>query len=417
MHPRSFYWVLPYGACFLACAGVDLLYFPHATVFPDEQRILASAIRLAASGQFWVGSDRAWEMPGAALFFAPVVRLFGPHAAVIPIRLLQAILVVIQCGLIATIARRVFGDRSVALVASWIAALYPFLIFYQGLLLSETLFNTLLLGGIAALYWWRERGLKIDSALVVASLCFALATLTKATLTFLPPLLLAATAWLAGAGLRRTFATLLAAACLYTAFMSPWWIRNAMLLHSFVPFTTSSALNLYVGNNSHNPNAGIDWATDVEPEFFAKTNSLQDELARQRVFSRAAVNYIKAKPATFASAAIKKFIRFWNIIPNAAEFRTSFYSIVSAASFGPVLAFALICAICRRQQWRLLAPFYLIISYFTFVHIIAIASIRYRFPVESILIILAADPIAATITYFRRVHAWTEKVTDDAIRS
>jgi hypothetical protein len=402
MHSRSFYWVLPYGTCFLACVVVDLFYFPHTTVFPDEQRILASAVRLAASGQFWVGSDRAWEMPGAALFFAPVVRLFGPHAAVIPIRLLQAILVTVQCGLIATIARRVFRDRGAALVASWLAALYPFLIFYQGLLLSETLFNTLLLAGITALYWWRERGLKIDSALVVASLCFALATLTKATLTFLPPLLLAATAWLAGAGLRRTFATLLTAACLYAAFMSPWWIRNAMLLHSFVPFTTSSPLNLYVGNNSHNPNAGIDWANDVEPAFFAKTNSIPDELKRQRVFKEAAVSYIKNNPTTFLRAAAKKFVRFWSIVPNAVEYRTSLYSAITALSFGTILTLALICAASWWQHWRVLAPLYLVFGYFTFVHIVTIASLRYRFPIEPLLIVLAAEPTTALITYFRQ---------------
>ena len=402
MHPRSFYRVLPYLACFLACATVDLFYFPHATVFPDEQRILASAIRLASSGEFWVGADRAWEMPGAALFFAPAVWLFGPHAAVIPIRLAQAVLLVVQCALVAFIARRIFGKHSVAFLASCIAALYPFLIFYQGLLLSETLFNTLLLAGVAALYWSRERGLRVDSALVIASLCFALATLTKATLTILPPLLLAATAWTAGANLRRTVTILLTTSCLYAAFMSPWWIRNAVVLHAFVPFTTSSAHNLYLGNNPYNPNAGIDWSRDVDPAVVAKITALPDELARQQAFNKAALDYIKENPEIFVRAAAKKFARFWNTVPNAAEFRTGLYSIISAASFGPVLALALVCAVRSRRQWRVLAPLYLIIGYFTFVHVVTIASLRYRLPVEPLLIILAAEPFVACIDAIRQ---------------
>jgi len=409
MQPKSFYRVLPYVVCFLACAAVDLFYFPHSTVFPDEQRILGSAIRLAASGEFWIGSDRAWEMPGAALFFAPFVKLFGPTGAIIPIRIAQAILVTAQCGLVGFIAGRLFRNREAGFIAACIAAFYPFILFYQGLLLGETLFSTFLLAGMAALVWWRDRGFRIDIALVIASLCFALATLTKATLTVLPPLLLTATAFLAGAGLRRTIATLVAACCLYAVFMSPWWIRNAELLRAFVPFTTSSASNLYLGNNANNPEAGIDWATDADHEFTDKTNSIPDELERQRVFKEAAVNYIKTDPANFLRLAFKKFKRFWNIVPNAAEYRTGLYATISALSFGPILAFALICAVIRWRQWRLLAPLYLVIGYFTVVHIVTIASLRYRFPVEPLLIVLAAEPIAALIAYFRRDSARQKK--------
>lgn len=401
MTPRLSYRVLPYIACLLACVLVDLFYFPRTTVFPDEQRFLASAVRLAASGEFWVGSNRAWEMPGTALFFAPAVWLFGPQAAILPIRFAQAVLVVVQCGLIAFIARRLFADRLAGFVAACMAALYPFFLFYQGLLLSETLFNTWLIAGVAALIWWRERGLRIDGALVVACLCFAAATMTKATLTILPPLLLAVSAWIAGANWRRALVILLAASCLYAAFMSPWWIRNAALLGSFVPFTTSSASNLYLGNNPHNRDAGIDWSSDVEPDLVARIEALPDELARQRAYSHAARDYIKDNPAAFLQAAAKKFVRFWNIVPNAAEFRSGLYSLVSALSFGPVLVLALICALRRRQQWRALAPLYLGIGYFTFVHVVTIASLRYRLPLEPLLIVLAAEPIAALIEALR----------------
>jgi hypothetical protein len=401
MMPRLSYRILPYAACFLACAIIDLFYFPVATVFPDEQRFLASAARLAASGEFWVGSDRAWEMPGTALFFAPAVWALGAHGAVVAIRIAQACLVVIQCGLIASAARRMFGNGTTAFVASCLAAFYPFFWFYQGLLLSETLFNTLLVAGVAALLWWRDRGLRIDVALVIACLCLAAATLTKATLTVLPPLLLAATAWLAGAGWRRTAIILAAASCLYAGFMSPWWIRNEALLHAFVPFTTSSGMNLYLGNNRNNTVAGIDWGHDVEPDVVAKFNAMP-ELSRQRAYNKAALDYIKQNPEAFVDAAVKRFIRFWNIVPNASEFRGAPYAITSIASFGSILVLALICAARRWREWRVLAPLYLIIAYFTIVHVVTIASLRYRFPIEPLLIIMAAEPLADLIEAARR---------------
>ncbi len=405
MKSRFFYHFLPYLACLLACSAVNLFYFPSTTVFPDEQRILASAVRLAATGEFWVWGDRAWEMPGTALFYTPAVWLFGPQAAILPIRFAQSVLLLIQCGLVALITRRLFRNGQAPYIAASVTALYPFFIFYQGLLLSETLFDTLLLASIAALFWWRDRGFRIDAALVVVSLCFALATLTKATLTILPPLLIAATAWTAGATIRRSLAILAAAACLYAALLSPWWIRNATLLHTFIPFTTSSAQNLYLGNNPHNLTAGASWATDVDYAFTQKLLALPDEIERQRIFGKLAVDYIKQEPAAFAIAAGRKFLRFWNIVPNADDFKAGLYALISAVSFGPVLMLALLCVGRRWRQWRALSPLYLIIGYFTLLHIVTIASLRYRLPLEPLLIVLAAEPLAAIVAFVRQRYA------------
>ena len=58
-----------------------------------------------------------------------------------------------------------------------------------------------------------------------------LALMTKATLTILPPLLV----WMRG-GLKAGIVAIF----LYAALLSPWIVRNAMLLHAFVPFTTAS---------------------------------------------------------------------------------------------------------------------------------------------------------------------------------
>jgi 4-amino-4-deoxy-L-arabinose transferase-like glycosyltransferase len=390
MTSQSVFRALPFLACLIACSIINLFYFPPTPIFPDEHRFLASAARLAMTGEFWVGADRAWEMPGTALFFAPAVWLFGPDAAVVPIRIAQSILLIAQSALAATIARRIFGRGAVDVIAAILVALYPFFLFYQGLLLSETLFNTLLLAAIAALYWWRDRGLHIDAALVVTCLCFAAATYTKATLTILPPLLIAATAWTSGTQLRKALTVLLAASCLYGAFMSPWWIRNATVLGAFVPFATGAAQNLYIGNNPNNPNGGIDWASDVEPDVAKKIFAIPNEVERQRAFSKKAVDYIKRNPAAALRVAGKKFIRFWNVIPNASEFKTGLYAAVSAASFGPILLLALACAARWWRRWRFFVPIYLLVGYFTLIHVVTIASLRYRLPIEPFLIVMAA---------------------------
>ena len=240
---------------------------------------------------------------------------------------------------------------------------------------------------------------RIDIALVAVCLCFAAATIVKSTLTILPPLLLAATAWIMGAGWRRTGTILAVAACLYSAGMSPWWIRNAVLFRAFVPFGTSAGENLYLGNNSHNRDAGIDWASDVEPDVVARLFAIPDELTRERAFSKQAIDYIKAHPGAFLQTALRKFLRFWNIVPNAADFRKPLYSLVSALSFGPILLLAIAGAVRMRRQWRELSPLCLIVGYFTFLHVVTVSSLRYRLPIELILILLATEPLAAAIQW------------------
>jgi 4-amino-4-deoxy-L-arabinose transferase-like glycosyltransferase len=238
-------------ACLCACAAVDWIYFPATTIFPDEQRYVASALRLAQTGEFWAAGDRAWEMPSTALFYAAIIRAFGAAHLVPVASAAQSLLLVIQALLVGWTAWRVFRNEWAAAVAALITAFYPFFLLYQGLLLSETLFNTLLVASFACLYWWRDRGARLDGAFFTTCLCFAAATMTKATLTVFPVMLLAATAY-SCLGWRRAAAVLLAASVAFAALMSPWWIRNYLLFDAFVPFSTSAAKNLYLGNNHNN---------------------------------------------------------------------------------------------------------------------------------------------------------------------
>lgn len=401
MSCSRFFRYAPYLACLVACAIVNLIYFPPGTIFPDEQRFLASAAKLAATGEFWVASDRAWEMPGTALLYTPAVWLFGTQGAVVPIRFCQSLLLLAQCALVGSIARRLLRNDTAASIATWVSALYPFFLYYQGLLLSEALFDTLLVASIAALLWWRDRGGALDRALVATCMCFAAATMTKATLTVLPPLLVALTAMLSGFGWRRAAMALLASAVLYAALLSPWWVRNAVLLGEFVPFTTGSSLNLYIGNNPHNREGGIDWSTDVDQAVVARIRAMPGEVARQHAFAKEAIDYIKAHPDVFLLSAVKKFFRFWNVVMNASEFRGGVYSLISAASFGPVLALALIALVRLRRQWRELLPIATLIGYFTALHVVTIASLRYRLPLEPFLIVLASEPLAALLARLR----------------
>ena len=391
-------------ASFVACVLVDLLYFDSARlVSGDEARFLHSAAILLADGQFRVGDDVAWEMPGTALFFA-AVSWPGLASPLLSVRIANAALVAGQSVLLGLLAARIFRDRIAGLAAAAVGGCYPYLIFTQGLALSETPFDFLLVAGLVALYSWRDAGARIDRDMALAVAILTAATYVKGSLTVLPPLLVAA-----GAIGRRPASqvahVLAVAGVLFAVLMSPWWVRNATLLGAFVPFTTSSTMNLYMGNSPNNPGIATyspylpqDWAVDHG----VALEAIPGELDRYRAFRDRALAFIVADPAAFVRRAIVKFGVFWNIFPNAPAFQQPLYRWAGAATFGPVLALALLCGLGCRSRWRDLLPLCLVFVYITALYTLTIPSIRYRLPLEPLLIVLAAFPLAGLVRWMRR---------------
>jgi 4-amino-4-deoxy-L-arabinose transferase-like glycosyltransferase len=325
---------------------------------------------------------------------------------VLAIRTAQSLLLVLQALLTGFTATRLFKDPLTGAIAATITAFYPLFLYFQGLLLSEPLFDLLLVGGFASLYCWRERGCRLNWWWALTALCFTMATMTKATMTFLCPLLMAGAAFEGPNRFRRAGIVLVTSSLLFAGLMAPWWVRNYAVFGTFVPFSTSAWENAYLGNNPHNSDAGIDWTSDVEPDFMQRISAVSNELEREHTFRAATINYVVNDPYGFFDRMCKKFVRFWNFVPNAEAFRSPLYRIVSALSFGPILLLALVCAI---RHWRMRQPFlpiYLLIGYFTAVHVVIIASLRYRLPLEPFLILLASEPISRSFRWLRSNMSW-----------
>jgi hypothetical protein len=88
------------------------------------------------------------------------------------------------------------------------------------------------------------------------------------------------------------------------------------------------------------------------------------------------------------------------VVPNAEAYSGNVYRIISALSFGPVLLLAAFCALLWRRTARALLPIYLLIGYFTLVHMVTIASLRYRLPIEPFLIVMAASTLGRLMTRY-----------------
>lgn len=354
-------------------------------LFGDSAEYLRMAGHiLAGRGPIVSDGCRLGRMPGYAFFLAAVQWLFGPR--LLAVRLVQAVLATGTVAVAAWLARELFGRREAVWVAV-IAAVYPTFILYTGLVLTETLFALLLLGGLACLLRAVRRGRAAPAAW--AGLLFGLATLVRAS--FLPGVLVLAVAWVA---LRPRVCTLAAAACLLLAVAAtlvPWVARNQIASSGHVVVTTSRAgASLY---EALNPKA------DGGPMLIVVTEVPHppelDEVERDRQLRALAVRYAREHPGRALWLGLVKFARTWNVVPNAREFRSPLLAIGLGVPYVLVMLGAALGVWRAGRRGEVALILLLPVVYYALLHTVFVGSIRYRMPVMPLLVALAAHGVCA----------------------
>ena len=281
-------------------------------------------------------------------------------------------------------------------IGALLVAVSPWLILMPNLLISENLFIPLFLFFLLA----AARALRrpTPAAFVLAGLASGLGTLSREILLFAPLLLLVVLL----AGARRRSA--LKAFALFTVFhvlvIAPWTIRNYSIFHKFIPVSTNSWINVYIGNNPRFENTysfkwivpeGTKWNVREQPD----GSDEYDVMVQSRT---QALEYIKEDPGAFAERFCKKAWRF--ITPH--------FDLVGILGTNRILRLAvgldlalyttfllLYIVYCARRVLRLAKtePF-LLLSLLLVVYITAVAGItytnsRYRLPATMIFMVYA----------------------------
>jgi 4-amino-4-deoxy-L-arabinose transferase-like glycosyltransferase len=183
--------------------------------------------------------------PGLPLLVAGVYKLSGgvnPRLARLVLAMIGSLAVLFTYLL----GRRLRGPPA-GLIAAAPIAVYPALLQYQGMFMTEPLAATLLCGGLLAFFWAGDR----DSPLAYALpgvLLGAMALVRPEYLAFgaILPLLAMVRIWRGGSW--RAGAA--SAAVMLVAFVVPvvpWTIHNALVLDRFVPISTGGGKVLWVG--------------------------------------------------------------------------------------------------------------------------------------------------------------------------
>lgn len=391
LNNRLLYWILAAGLAARGGAVLVAQFRPDAFDFPDSRRYVQVARNIAAGlGPIDSAVQRAGTDPlyPALLALGPRLGLESDASILLLGRLWNVLFGVIGVGLVGMVATRIGRDLGVrgqtvaGAVAAGVAALDPISVYFTALVLTETVYSTLLISAIYALVRLADgatgrRGL-------LAGVCLGLGTAARST-GLLLPLILAPAAWaLAESGRRRRAAAvggLLAGAAVILA---PTVIRNARLFGSFVPVRIGAGASL---TEALGPwaDGGPGMDRIIYPPFPAGA----DELQRDRICLSSALTWAREHPGRAASLAWAKLRRTWSVTPNAAEYRGRIYTLVCYATVVPVFVLAAVGAWRLRSRRAMTALLLAPAAYFTLIHMVFVGSVRYRLPAMTCLFVLA----------------------------
>ncbi|HZW30476.1 MAG TPA: glycosyltransferase family 39 protein [Isosphaeraceae bacterium] len=341
----------------------------------------------------------AYHPPGTSLVWAGLYGVVGHrHDAV---RVLHGLVGAATIALVYLIGCQTFG-RPVGLLAAAGFAVWPFSLFYSAELLSEPLGTFWLLAYVAAALEFAARPGAVRA--VVAGLLLGLALLTRGNVVLLMPLTLV---WAVVQFRRRprALAWALAIPMVALATVAPWTIRNYRVFGAFVPLSTGAG-DVLLGSNNRlvvtDPDYYGYWVfPDELPEYREPLKAPNDELVRDRLESKLAVEWVQNNQDQWWYLLHSKFRRLWT--PFLQPRSPRLHRIGTLVAWGPVLVLFALAFVPTGIAWlRRGHPGWLIHLVILSVVLNALVfwgSSRFRYPIEGLCLILAGAAVVGLVQW------------------
>ncbi len=395
--------------------GNEVTHLPGAT---DQLSYHYLALRLLGGHGFSFG-EPWWPMTAAGeptahwsflytLYVAAVyaVTALSPLAA----RLVQAVVVGLLHPYLAYLLGRRVAGNSAGLAAAALTAAYAYFAYYSATLMTEPFY---IVGLLASLYLllrlaeaegrqqWRW-GLALGLALGATIL------LRQLFMLVVPFLFL----WLWWVRYRRrqplpVAATLLAGAVVALMIL-PFTLRNYARFHSFVLLNTNAGFAFYMSNHPV-------YGTRFEPILSEQAGGYQqlipedvqplDEAAMDRFFLQRGLAFVRDDPGRYVLLSLSRIPVYFTFWPTAGSGMISNLSRV--ASFGLMWPFMLagMVIVLLRQRTAILShpatPLLLFAGVYTAIHILSWSLIRYRLPVDAVMLMFAGVAAVELLEWLR----------------
>lgn len=333
-----------------------------------------------------------------SLFLYGVYRIFGHHPLVA--RLIQALLAGVWMPWLTYRLGKRLANPAVGLIAAAISAIYIYFFYYAGALMTETFFFLAVLGML---------NLSIDlvespgwKPAILLGLALGCGMLLRQLLLLFTPFLLAWLLW-AGRG-RFKLRYLLAVLGLPLVMILPFTLRNSLAFHQFVLLNNNAGYAFFWANH---PIYGTNFISILPPDYPSYRELIPpellalDEAAMDKALMKLGIQFVLDDPLRYVLLSIsrlKDYFLFWpkpdsGVISNISR-------VGSFGLFLPFMLYGLVLALLPGRLEKLLggAPVnrrayllvYLFMLVYSGIHLLSWAYVRYRLPLDAVLVVFAA---------------------------
>jgi len=329
------------------------------------------------------------------------------------VRLVQILLALLTTWVVYEMGRRTYRE-TVGRAAAAVFWLYPGLMLFNFLLLTEGLFTLLLAAWVLFGVMLVQAPVPRAGVALACGLALGLGALTRSVLWPMPllfcPLLVVL---LRGPWARRLIAAALVFAG-YVLVVGPWAVRNTRLQGVPTVVDTMGGLNLRMGNYEHTPDDRMwdavalqgekSWlhgiGDDLEPGTVL-TEGRKDKWAQSK-----AIEYILSHPGTTLRRAWIKFADFWGLerefvsgVQHGLFDPPAWFAV--AATLAILLAYPLVALaggagawLSPPRDWRATALLLLPVLTIMGVHMLAFGHSRYHLPIVPMFGVFACALVA-----------------------
>src|SRR3990172_2718634 len=313
------------------------------------------------------------------LYLAGMYSITGYHP--LAARIVQGVVGgALICFLVYRIGRRVV-DEDTGLVGAGLAAIYGYFVYYNVALMTETFFIVFVLFSLYLSLELKER--PTVTRWILLGLALGMAALFRQTILLFVPFLLLWLLFEAGKREVRWWHFTLPIVVI-ALLIAPWTVRNYLIYHQFLPLNSNAGYAFYASNN---PNLGTDWRNELVVVPVPKELVGQNEAKLNQALTLKGFEFIIADPLRYLWLNLDKTLEYFKFWPSSDS------SIISnlgrVLSFGLYLPFMLLGLGLSLSRWRSFVPLYLFMVIHTGIHLLSWPALRYRLPVDAVLMVFA----------------------------
>ena len=396
-----------------------LLCYISARLSPNPARInlpygveLGRVARAIAAGEGFSSPIReldtgptAWFTPIYPYLIGGIFKIWGIYTDMsrFIIQTLNCAFAALTIIPIYSISKKTFGE-GVAVGAAWAWVFLPSALYYPTMWVWDTTLTAL----VFSLIFWATLGMRERHdtlAWTGYGALWAFGVLINPSILSLMPFFLGWLVWEARKVAAPWVMPAAAALLVFAIAMVPWTIRNYRVFGKFIVLRSNFGLELWLGNNPEVTDTSAEWQHPNTNVAEGQKYKRLGEIAYMAEKQQEAFTFMRTHPSTTLNLMFHRFVSHWlafsdspaDVWENGTVYSKSFLVLNCLLS-----VLCLLGALYAHRSGDPEAFLYaMVLLVFPLVFYLTHASMRYRFPVDPIMLILAVGAVAHLLSLAR----------------